>query len=343
MSTAPALAGDLPGRILIVSDAWHPQVNGVVRTLSTVCEHLEREGCTVRVVGPDGFRSLPLPSYPEIRIALAGARRLGRLLDEWHAEALHIATEGPLGMAARRACLRRGLRFTTAFHTRFHDYVHARVRIPPPWTLRAMRWFHAPSARVLVATGSLEQELAGCGFTRLARWSRGVDAELFRPLGPRRLDLPRPVWLYVGRVAVEKNIEAFLELDLDGSKLVVGDGPQLESLRRAWPDVHFAGRKIGEELVMHIGEGDVMVFPSRTDTFGLVMLEALACGVPVAAFPVSGPLDVVTPEVGCLDEDLARAARAALERSPEACRRHALSFSWQQVAHRMRECLVPVA
>ena len=315
-------------RIVIVSDAWFPQVNGVVRTIDTVRGKLAAAGHELLVIGPDRFRTLPCPTYPEIRLALLPSRAVAAMLDGFAPDAVHIATEGPLGMAARRHCLTRGWRFTTSFHTKFAEYLHARTRFPMSWTYEWMRRFHAASERIMVATQSLETELAEHGFLRLARWTRGVDTDLFRPQAPA-LELPRPVFLYVGRVAVEKNIGAFLELALDGSKLVVGGGPQLAQLKRRYPDVHFVGNQAGEALARHYAAADVFVFPSRTDTFGLVLLEALASGLPVAAYPVTGPRDVIDgAPVGCLNDDLATAARGALALSRQACRDYALNFTW---------------
>jgi glycosyltransferase involved in cell wall biosynthesis len=329
-------------RIVIVSDAWLPQVNGVVRTLMRTVEELARLGHEARVISPDLFASLPCPTYAEIRLAVLPRRRLARLIDSFQPCAIHIATEGPLGLSARRYCLRRKLPFTTAFHTRFPEYVKARIGLPLPVGYAALRRFHKPASGVMVATASLEQELGERGFRNLRRWTRGVDTELFRPRDKSFLDLPRPVHLYVGRVAVEKNIEAFLKLDLPGSKIVVGSGPQLAELSRRYPAVRFAGPRQGEDLARHYAAADVFVFPSRTDTFGLVLLEALASGVPVAAFPVPGPLDVVNGAgVGFLQEDLAAAARQALAISPEACRRYALQFSWQRSAEQFLGNLQP--
>jgi glycosyltransferase involved in cell wall biosynthesis len=329
-------------RIAIVSDAWLPQVNGVVRTIDTVRAKLAAAGHKLLVIGPDRFRTLPCPTYPEIRLALLPTRAVATLLDAFGADAIHIATEGPLGMAARRYCRARGFAFTTSFHTKFAEYLHARTKVPVSWTYAWLRRFHAASARIMVATPSLEVELTQHGFARLARWSRGVDTALFRPQAPA-LTLPRPVFLYVGRVAVEKNIGAFLSLPLDGSKLVVGDGPQLAQLRRRHPDVHFAGAQQGEALARHYAAADVFVFPSRTDTFGLVLLEALASGVPVAAYPVTGPRDVIDgAPVGCLDDDLAAAARRALTLKRDACRDHALNFTWDASARQFLDNLAQV-
>ncbi|BBK34515.1 glycosyltransferase involved in cell wall biosynthesis [Stella humosa] len=328
--------------LAIVSDAWHPQVNGVVRTLTTLKDELERRGHSVTVIAPDAFSTVPCPGYREIRLALLPGRGMGRRLDDAAPDAIHIATEGPLGMAARAYCRRRRLAFTTAFHTRFPDYVAARTGVPAAWLHGWMRRFHAPAARVMVATDSLMGELAGRGFRNLRRWSRGVDTTLFRP-GPKDLyDLPRPIFLNVGRVAVEKNLEAFLVLDLPGTKVVVGCGPQRAVLAARHPGAVFVGSRSGPDLAHHFRAADVFVFPSRTDTFGLVMLEALASGVPVAAFPVPGPVDVVGGSTaGILSEDLGRAARAALNIPAGRCRAHAEGFSWARSADQFLDNLVP--
>lgn len=320
-------------RILIATDAWQPQINGVVRTLGRVAGELEAQGHAVEVIGPDRFRTLPCPTYPEIRLALLPGRRIGRMIEAFQPDAIHISTEGPVGRAARAWCLRHGQPFTTAYHTKFPEYVRARMAVPLAWSYAAMRRFHAPSAGVMVATDSIAAELAARGFRNIRRWSRGVDTELFRPRDKGFLDLPRPVHLYVGRLAVEKNLEAFLALDLPGSKLVVGDGPQAGELRRRYPDAHFVGAKEGEELACYYGAADLFVFPSRTDTFGLVLLEALASGLPVAAYPVPGPLDVIDGSgAGALDEDLGRAIEAARAIAPSRCRALALEFSWARSA-----------
>jgi glycosyltransferase involved in cell wall biosynthesis len=337
-------------RIAIVSDAWYPQVNGVVRTLDTVRGELVAVGHEVTVIGPDRFRTIPCPTYPEIRLALFAGGRLARLIDAACPDALHVATEGPLGMAARALARRRGWPFTTSFHTKFPEYVEARVALPAAWSYRWLRRFHASAARTMVATPSLEAELKDYGFVNLARWSRGVDLALFRPgrpVPPDLADLPRPIFAYVGRVAVEKNIDAFLALDLPGAKLVVGDGPQIDQLRRAHPSTRFVGVKKGEELAAHYAAADVFVFPSLTDTFGLVVLEALAAGVPVAAFPVTGPKDVLAPfadlgPVGVLDHDLGAAARAAAMLDRRHCRAHAERFSWAASAGQFLANLAPL-
>lgn len=330
-------------KLLIVTDAWHPQVNGVVRTLTTTRAELERLGHKVEVIAPDRFRTIPMPTYPEIRLALAPGRRVRRMIEEAQPDAIHIATEGPLGFAARRYCLKHKLPFTTAYHTRFPEYVRDRAPVPLSLSYAFIRRFHAPAHSVMVATASIEADLERRGFTNIRRWSRGVDTELFRPRDKDLFaHLPRPVFISVGRVAVEKNIEAFLGLDLPGSKVVVGDGPQLAELKAKYPGVTFVGAKHGEDLARHYAAADVFVFPSRTDTFGLVLLEALASGLPVAAFPVPGPLDVISDSpAGVLSEDLRAACLKAVGIAPQVCRDHALTFSWQSCAQQFLANLRP--
>jgi 1,2-diacylglycerol 3-alpha-glucosyltransferase/glucuronosyltransferase len=320
-------------QFLVVSDAWFPQVNGVVRTLSALRGQLESLGHRPTFLTPDRFFTLPCPSYPEIRLALPKPGDIERLIADLRPSAIHIATEGPLGLVVRWCCRRRNLPFTTSFHTRFPEYLHARWSLPLSWTYGCLRWFHAPASCTMVSTQSVEAALRARGFDRLKRWSRGVDTRLFRPRSKAYFDYPRPVSLYVGRVAVEKSVEDFLHLDLPGTKLVVGDGPLLPALRQRYPDAVFVGAKTGEDLACYYAAADVFVFPSRTDTFGLVLLEALASGVPVAAYPVPGPLDVIDHSgAGCLDWDLAAAVRGALVISPQLCRSHAETFSWENSA-----------
>jgi 1,2-diacylglycerol 3-alpha-glucosyltransferase/glucuronosyltransferase len=331
-------------RILIITDAWAPQVNGVVRTLSTVAGELRAMGHVVEVIGPDRFRTIPCPTYPDIRLALRPGRRLAAMIEAFAPEALHIATEGPLGLSARRWARRNGFAFTTAFHTRFAEYVQARTRLPVRPLYAWLRRFHGAGCGTMVATESLRRDLAARGFRHLRAWSRGVDLTLFTPEPREDWGLPRPVLLYVGRVAVEKNIGAFLDLDLPGSKVVVGGGPQLASLRRRYPDVTFTGPRHGAALARAYAGADAFVFPSITDTFGLVLLEALACGTPVAAFPVTGPIDVLAGVEGCVgavDADLAVAVRIALAADREACRAHAERFSWRTCAEVFLSYLVP--
>jgi len=317
-------------RLALVTDAWLPQTNGVVRTLSITASQLQRQGHSVEVLDPSGFRTIPCPTYPEIRLAWRPYRKLARQLAALAPDAVHVATEGPLGLAARRWCLRSGHAFTTSYHTQFPEYLRARFPVPLSLSYAHLRRFHGAAARTLVATPSMQRQLTSRGFRNLATWSRGVDTQLFCPRPKTFLDLPRPIWLYFGRVSVEKGIDDFLRLDLPGTRLVVGDGPSLAELRQRYPAVVFAGFRYGEDLASHIAAADVFVFPSRTDTFGLVLLEAMACGVPVAAYPVTGPVDVVVDGVtGALREDLRAAALAALELDPQACREHALRYTWE--------------
>jgi len=331
-----------PIRLLTVSDAWTPQVNGVVRTVANVADELRAMGDIVEVIGPDRFPTMPMPSYPEIRLALMPRFRLRRLVDAFAPTAVHIATEGPLGWSMRGLCIRRGWPFTTSFHTRFPEYVQARTGLPPRMAWALMRRFHNASAGTFAATPTLHNELVSRGFLRVLPWTRGVDLSLFSPAASDDFaGLPRPIFLNAGRVAVEKNIEAFLSLDLPGTKVVVGDGPQRAELEAKFPNVHFAGWRMGEGLASAYRAADVFVFPSRTDTFGLVMLESMACGTPVAAYPVMGPLDVVADSPGgVLNEDLRAACMAALECSRPAARAHAELFSWPACAGAFRDQLV---
>lgn len=319
-------------RIALVTDAWVPQVNGVVRTLSAVTEKLRLRGHDVRVISPDQFASMPCPSYPEIRLALTRRGNIARRLAEIDADAVHIATEGPLGLAARRYCLSRGISFTTAYHTQFPEYLARRTGLPASTFWPYIRWFHRPSAGIMVATETVRAQLLGQGLPQVRPWSRGVDLADFHPdIEPPALfwELERPIQLYVGRVAVEKNIEAFLRSSHPGSKVVVGDGPALARLQAQFPQAHFLGKQQGTDLAACYAGADVFVFPSRTDTFGLVMIEALACGTPVAAYPVTGPLDILTSRSGAMDEDLDRAIAAALKLDREDCAAHAATYSWE--------------
>jgi glycosyltransferase involved in cell wall biosynthesis len=320
-------------RILVATDAWHPQVNGVVRTLTSLARSASMLGAEVEFLTPDGFPSLALPTYPGLRIAVPDRREIVRRIEAASPDAIHVATEGPVGWAVRAYCRRRKLAFTTSYTTRFPEYIAARSIVPVSMSYAVLRHFHAAAAMTMVATSSLRQELGARGFRRLGTWTRGVDTDLFTPDGAAELDLPRPIFMTVGRVAVEKNLEAFLSLDLPGSKVVIGDGPQKSVLERRYPKARFLGEKTGRELSSHFAAADVFVFPSLTDTFGVVQLEALACGTPVAAFPVTGPLDVIADHpVGALDMDLRSACIRALGMSREACRRFALERSWENSA-----------
>ena len=328
-------------KILVATDAWHPQVNGVVRTLSHIAREARVLDADLEFLSPEGFWTVPMPGYHEIRLALTGPGDIERRLDRARADAIHVATEGPIGHAVRRVCIKRQVPFTTSFHTRFPDYIAGRLPVPERWTCDVtwswLRRFHGSGAAVLAATPTLASELVTRGFGPVKLWPRGVDAKLFHPRNGAPLNLPRPIFLTVGRLALEKNLEAFLSLDLPGTKLVVGDGPARAALERAFPDAVFVGSRQGEALAEIYAAADVFVFPSRTDTFGLVLLEALASGVPVAAFPAAAPRDVIgqnigNAPVGCLDEDLRRACLEALECSRLACREFALKLTWGESA-----------
>jgi glycosyltransferase involved in cell wall biosynthesis len=330
-------------RILIVTDAWAPQVNGVVRTLKETVAELQRRGHDVAVISPDLYPSIPCPTYPEIRLAMAGATSVGSRIAAFAPDAVHLSTEGPLCLAARRWCLHEAP-FTTAYHTQFPDYVAARIGISPDWVWKYIRWFHASSRAVLVSTPSVRRVLAAHGIPHSVPWSRGVDLSNFTPDAPSPAmfaTLPRPIQLYVGRIAVEKNIEAFLKTAHPGSKVVVGDGPARAALEAQFPDVLFMGSLSGRALAGAYAGADVFVFPSRTDTFGLVMIEALACGTPVAAYPVSGPIDIVTKMTGALDDDLTRAIASALSRDRNDCALYGATFTWQASAAQFLSALVP--
>ena len=327
-------------RLLIATDAWRPQVNGVVRSIERLVDELPRLGAEVTILSPGWFRSVPLPTYKEIRLAMARASTFARHIEAIKPDAIHVATEGPVGFGVRRWCLHNKRRFTTSYHTRFPEYVAKRIPIPLSWTYSVLTRFHNAGNGCMVATPTLRDELASRGFKNLMYWTRGVDGKLFRPRS-ERLPFAGPIFLYVGRIAVEKNLEAFLALDLPGSKVIVGDGPDLARLKAAYPDVHFLGVMTGETLAKAYAGADVFVFPSRTDTFGMVLLEALAAGVPVAAYPVPGPLDVIgQAPVGVLDEDLKAAALAALEIPRERCRAFALEHSWAASARQFIDNVV---
>jgi glycosyltransferase involved in cell wall biosynthesis len=319
-------------RILVATDAWHPQVNGVVRTLTTTAESARALGAEVSFLTPESFRTFAMPSYRDLRLALPRPAKVARLIAEARPDAIHIATEGPIGLLVRRYCRKHDLPFTTSFHTRFPDYVSARAPVPESWVWATLRWFHGTSEAVMAATPALAAELRARGFRNVVLWPRGVDTTLFRP---REVDLclPKPVYLCVGRVAVEKNLEAFLGLDLPGTKVIVGDGPARAALEQSYPDAVFLGSLQGEALAAVYASADVFVFPSRTDTFGLVLLEALASGLPVAAFPVMGPSDVIgDAPVAVLSEDLRSACLSVLQISPQACVEFAGLHTWEAAA-----------
>ena len=330
-------------KIAIVTDAWHPQINGVVRTLGHTGQHLQNLGHKVLFITPEAFLTYPCPTYPSIRLAVFPKKRVRRMLHEFRPQAVHIATEGPLGQAARGLCLERSLPFTTSYHTQFPEYIRARFPIPIKWSYAYLRRYHSRAARTMVATRSMQRLLEARGFKKLEIWARGVDTVAFQP-GPKSyLSGPRPISMYMGRVAVEKNIQAFLNLDVPGSKYVVGDGPDLERLRRQFPKVTFTGQKLDQELTAHLAAATVFVFPSLTDTFGLVLLEAMACGVPVAAYPVTGPVDVVqNGKTGVLDHDLRQAVLGALTLAPANCTAYARLHSWRHWTERFVSLLEPI-
>jgi glycosyltransferase involved in cell wall biosynthesis len=317
-------------RVMIVTDAWEPQVNGVVRTLKSTRRELEAMGHSVDMLTPLGFVTVPCPTYPDIRLSLFAGRKVARRIQEFAPHALHIATEGPLGVTARRYAVRHDLPFTTAYHTRFPEYVQARFALPLAWTYRFLRRFHGASRAVMAPTSVVVEDLRKWGFDNVVLWSRGVDLDVFQFKRSNRLNTTPPIYLYVGRVAVEKNVEAFLKLDLPGSKWVVGDGPALPAIRSKYPEVNYLGVLNQQELAEVYAAADVFVFPSKTDTFGLVLLEAMACGLPVAAYPVTGPVDVIgNSGAGVMDEDLRTACIKALDIDRAVARRHAERYSWR--------------
>ncbi|HTH73486.1 MAG TPA: glycosyltransferase family 1 protein [Trinickia sp.] len=330
-------------KIMIVTDAWEPQVNGVVRTLKNTTRELTALGHRVELLTPLEFRTIPCPTYPEIRLSLMPRRHVHARIDEFAPDALHIATEGPLGIAARAYALRHALPFTTAYHTRFPEYVEARFGIPTSATYRFLRWFHGRSLAVMAPTPVVKSDLEKHGFDNVVLWTRGVDLDIFHPMESKVLNTARPIFLYVGRVAIEKNVEAFLKLDLPGSKWVAGEGPALAELKSRYPEVNYLGVLSQAELAKVYAAADVFVFPSRTDTFGLVLLEALACGTPVAAYPVTGPIDVLADgNAGAMNEDLREACLDALKIDRDHARAWAERFSWQAASEQFAAHLKPL-
>ncbi len=335
-------------KIALISDAWQPQINGVVTTWSHVRDELIALGHSFEVFHPGLFNTIPTPKYPEIRLAILPNRKLARLLDDYKPDAVHIATEGSVGLAGRGWCRSRSVPFTTSYHTKFPEYLHNYFELPTKPTYLFMRWFHRPAQRTLVPTPSMRNELIAHGFDadKVIAWTRGVNHDLFHPYpdGPDPYQgLPHPRFVYCGRVAPEKNIGAFLELELPGSMVVIGDGPSRKKLQAQFPHVHFAGYQTGEALARHFAAGDIFVFPSLTDTFGVVMIEAMACGLPVAAYPVTGPIDVVQPGVtGYLDEDLQTAALKCMDLNPQDSIDDARQYTWHNCAQMVLDILAPV-
>ena len=331
-------------KIMIVTDAWEPQVNGVVRTLKMTTRHLQSMGHSTHILSPLDFRSFPCPTYPEISLALVSPAAVARHIDQVQPDCLHIATEGPLGWAARGVAMRRGWPFTTAYHSRFPEYVHARVRVPLGWSYALLRRFHNAAQATLAPTPAIVDDLRARGFTQARLWSRGVNLDAFTPDGPRLPRPSHPVFLYVGRLAVEKQVQKFLALDLPGEKWVAGTGPEEARLKRQFADVRWFGVLGGDELAAVYRSADVMVFPSVTDTFGLVMAEAMACGTPVAAYPVPGPIDVVGRDSpgGALSDDLRAACLAALHKPRDGVRRHAEQFNWPAATRQFEQALAPL-
>ncbi len=332
-------------RILIATDAWHPQVNGVVRTLDATARTLREMGHAVEVIEPSAFGRVPVPFYPEIPVCFPPPGRVDGHIRRFRPDHVHVSTEGPIGLVVRRACRLRGWHFSTSYHTKFPEYLRELARVPEGVTYRFLRWFHDGSSALMAATPSLEAELKRRGFTApIRRWSRGVDLALFRPRPRGESPYPRPVLLYVGRVSVEKGVEDFLRLEVKGTKLIVGDGPARADWERRYPDAVFLGYRKGEELAGCYAAADLFVFPSKTDTFGVVLIEALACGLPVAAYPATGPVDIVTrPELGALDADLGRAVEAALRTGvPAACAEEGRKYTWENCTRQFLANLVPL-
>ena len=319
-------------KILVVSDAWYPQINGVVNSILCTTNCLQELGHHVIMLTPERFKTIPCPTYPEIRLSIFPKKGVQKFLNAQEFDAIHIATEGPLGIATRNYAIKNKLQFTTAFHTKFPDYIRARIGLPTIISYSFLRWFHNKSEAVLTPTDSIIEELKKYQIGNPVYWPRGVETDFFKPF-PNRNPNREPIYLYVGRVAIEKNIEAFLSLDLIGKKIIVGDGPLLSKLKLRYPKATFLGNKDKKDLPEIYNQADVFVFPSRTDTFGLVLLEAMACGVPIAAFPTAGPIDVIgDSSAGCLSEDLAEAIEGALKIPRNIAREHALRYSWLEAS-----------
>jgi glycosyltransferase involved in cell wall biosynthesis len=329
-------------RITLVTDAWHPQVNGVVTTLTQLVNHLQMMNIELDIIHPYDYAYFGLPSYREIPIVWQ-AKNLAQRLDDFQPDAIHLATEGSLGWRARRWAIKNNFPFTTAYHTKYPEYLRKRLPIPQEWTYRLLAHFHQPATRTFVPAQTIMSELNQRGFNNLVMMSRGVDKRIFHPGQAIDLPYPRPILLYVGRIAVEKNLEAFLRLPIAGSKVFIGDGPAKSELQKRFPKAHFIGVKTGQELAQYYASADVMVFPSLTDTFGLVNIEAMACGTPVAAFPVTGPIDIINHGInGTLNEDLEDAIEEALELEPEYIAPSVAHYDWAEVAQAFLNQLAPI-
>lgn len=321
-------------KILIITDAWYPQTNGVVRTMDNLGQQLRKRGHEVKYITPKEFFTVPMPTYPEIRLALNAWPKINKMIKDYNPQVIHISTEGPLGFFGRKYCLKHNIKFTTSYHTKFPEYVHARVKIPVSFSYRFMRYFHKYSQSILVTTNTMKNELVSNGFNidKLKVWTRGVKHEVFGN-GEKIKDFKGPVWIYVGRVAIEKNIKAFLNLDIDGTKIVVGDGPQMSEVKKKYPDVIFTGMLNDKDISNYLASSDVFVFPSKTDTFGIVLIEALAAGLPIAAYKVPGPIDITGgTEIDTLDDDLKTSALKALKIDKQKCRKLAKQYTWEECA-----------
>ena len=331
-------------KIVIITDAWKPQVNGVVNSLSKIAEGLTQKGHNVEIIGPNQFKTIACPTYPSIRLALFSKKKLKKLLFKIKPESIHIATEGPLGLAGRKICIQNKWRFTTSYHTRFPEYIKARIPIPLWLTYKFLKNFHSAAHKTLVPTISIKKMLESRGFKNIDIWSRGVDQNIFKPAKKKEeSSYTKPVMVYVGRVSVEKNIEDFLKININGSKIIIGDGPDLRKLKHKYKNVIFLGEKFGKELANIVASSDVFVFPSLTDTFGIVLIEALACGIPVAAYPVSGPIDIIENGVnGSLNRDLETAIKDALKISKEECIKKAKQYTWQSSTNQFESSLTPI-
>jgi glycosyltransferase involved in cell wall biosynthesis len=329
-------------RILLVTDAWHPQINGVVRTMEKMAEELKKMGQEIFFITPQDYRTIPCPTYPEIRLSINAYPKVYRKIREINPNVVHIATEGPLGFFARGYCIDHKIHFTTSYHTKFPEYIKQRFKIPLKITYAYLRFFHKRAAKILVTTPTMVKELSSRGFKNLVVWARGVDHSVFSNTPKKKLSYKSPIFIYVGRVAIEKNIKTFLNLKLEGSKIVIGDGPQLNELKKKYTEINFLGAMNEKEIAAYLAASDVFVFPSKTDTFGIVIIEALAAGVPVAAYPVPGPIDILQgTSVDCLDEDLSISIKKALKINREDCKKVSEKYTWENCAKIFLDSIIP--